>query len=142
MSPTRKSVLMILGLTSALLLVGQLVLGQLLLSGQVKLKTAHQHSGYTAAAVTLIYIVAFTISWRFSLGPRSRLSRPILYIGSFLAAALVLAQLVMGQLILSGADLIKAHQHSGYATVTICLIYVAGTLAALAGSRRGEDSRQ
>ena len=42
---------------AALLIVGQLVLGQLILSGRGDLIKAHQHSGYTAVVVALIYIV-------------------------------------------------------------------------------------
>jgi MFS family permease len=144
MSPTRKIVLMILGLTAALLIVGQLVLGQLLLSGRTTLQTAHQHSGYTAAVITLIYIAAFILSLPRLADARGRRLRPIFLIGGFLAAALMLAQLVMGQLIFRGRqDLIIAHQHSGYATVSVCLIYIAGTLAALVGpGREGARSQK
>jgi hypothetical protein len=43
----------------------------------------------------------------------------------FVAAFLVLAQLVLGQLILSGrAELVKAHQHTGYMTVGVSLVYI------------------
>jgi hypothetical protein len=50
-----------------------------------------------------------------------------------LAAVLIVAQLVMGQLILSGRpDLIKAHQHSGYSAVVVCLVYIALSLITVA----------
>ena len=57
------------------------------------------------------------------------------------AAILVVSQLVMGLLIVraggEGADptairkLIKTHQHSGYLTVTVSLIYIVASLAAI-----------
>ena len=51
----------------------------------------------------------------------------------FLAALLIVAQLVMGQLILSGGvKWIKAHQHSGYMTVVVTLLYIGFSLAAIA----------
>lgn len=49
--------LILLGVVAALLIMGQLVLGQLILSGRVNLVKAHQHSGYTAVLVSLVYIV-------------------------------------------------------------------------------------
>lgn len=52
-----RSFLILLGVVAALLIVGQLVLGQLILSGRVNLVKAHQHSGYTAVLVSLVYIV-------------------------------------------------------------------------------------
>ena len=57
MSKTRKTVLIVLGVVSAILIVGQLVLGQLILSGRSNLIKAHQHSGYTAVLVSLVYII-------------------------------------------------------------------------------------
>lgn len=43
----------------------------------------------------------------------------------FLAAFLILAQLVLGQLIVSGrAELVKSHQHTGYMTVAVALVYI------------------
>ncbi len=51
-----KPFLIVLGILAAVLIVGQLVLGQLILSGRADLRTAHQHSGYTAVVVALIYI--------------------------------------------------------------------------------------
>ena len=50
-----------------------------------------------------------------------------------LSAILAVVQLVLGQLIIGGrADLIKAHQHSGYMTVAFALAYIAASLAAIA----------
>jgi hypothetical protein len=65
--------------------------------------------------------------------------KPFLLIAGFLSAVLIIAQLVMGLLILQGqASLRTAHQHSGYLTVAVTLIYIAWSLAALAGTpRRG-----
>ncbi len=65
--------------------------------------------------------------------------KPLLLITGFLAAVLIIAQLVMGQLILNGqATLQKAHQHSGYLTVVVTLIYIGWSLATIASSpRRG-----
>ena len=51
-----KPFLMILGFLSALLIISQLVMGLLILQGQVTMRTAHQHSGYLTVAVCLIYI--------------------------------------------------------------------------------------
>jgi len=52
----------------------------------------------------------------------------------FLAALLIVAQLVMGQLIVNGADLkMKTmHQHSGYLTVTVVLVYIFLSLVRIA----------
>ena len=56
----------------------------------------------------------------------------LLILGS-LAALLIVAQLVMGQLILSGAvKWTKAHQHSGYMTVVVTLLYIGFSLASIA----------
>ena len=49
--------LLILGTLSALLIVSQLVMGQLILSGQAEWVKRHQHSGYLTVVVALIYIV-------------------------------------------------------------------------------------
>jgi hypothetical protein len=51
-----KPFLVILGLLSAILIISQLVMGLLILQGQVTMRTAHQHSGYLTVAVTLVYI--------------------------------------------------------------------------------------
>lgn len=52
----------------------------------------------------------------------------------FLSALLIVAQLVMGQLIVNGADLkMKTmHQHSGYLTVTVVLVYIFLSLVKIA----------
>jgi len=56
--------------------------------------------------------------------------KPFLVILGFLAAVLIVAQLVMGLLILQGqATLQKAHQHSGFLTVGVSLVYIAWSLA-------------
>jgi hypothetical protein len=47
---------LILGFLSAVLIVGQLVLGLLIVQGRSELRTAHQHSGYLTVAVSLVYI--------------------------------------------------------------------------------------
>lgn len=52
-----KPLLMILGILSALLIVAQLVMGQLILSGQAEWVKRHQHSGYLTVVVALLYIV-------------------------------------------------------------------------------------
>jgi hypothetical protein len=63
--------------------------------------------------------------------------KPLLMILGFLAAALLLAQLVMGLLILEGQATIRtAHQHSGYLTVAVTLIYIAWSLTVIAGTSR------
>jgi hypothetical protein len=54
-----------------------------------------------------------------------------------LSALLIVSQLVMGQLILSGqAEWIKRHQHSGYLTVVVALIYIVFSLIAIASTPR------
>jgi hypothetical protein len=56
-----------------------------------------------------------------------------------LSAVLIIAQLVMGQLILSGqAAWIKRHQHSGYLTVVVVLVYIGFSLAAIASMPKRE----
>jgi hypothetical protein len=62
----------------------------------------------------------------------------LMILGS-LAAVLIVAQLVMGQLILSGQTRwIKSHQHSGYLTVVITLVYIGFSLATIASQPRRE----
>ena len=66
--------------------------------------------------------------------------KPFLMITGFLSAILIIAQLVMGQLILNGrVTLQKAHQHSGYLTVVVTLTYIGWSLAVLAMSRKGTE---
>jgi hypothetical protein len=66
--------------------------------------------------------------------------KPVLMILGLLASALIVSQLVMGLLIVRGggsldlAKLIKAHQHSGYLTVTVVLAYVGLSLATIAST--------
>lgn len=63
--------------------------------------------------------------------------KPFLIVLGFLAALLIVAQLVMGQLILNGrADLVKAHQHSGYTAVVVALVYIALSLPRIIASPR------
>lgn len=67
--------------------------------------------------------------------------KPFLIVLGFLAAALIIGQLVMGQLILSNHEpkIIKAHQHSGYAAVVVSLLYITFSLMAIAGQRKPES---
>ena len=59
--------------------------------------------------------------------------KPFLLILGFLAAVLIVSQLVMGLLILQGqATLRTAHQHSGYLTVAVSLVYIGWSLATIA----------
>ncbi|MBV8232478.1 MAG: hypothetical protein JO329_21050 [Planctomycetaceae bacterium] len=66
--------------------------------------------------------------------------KTFLMILGFLAAALILTQVTMGQLILSSHSpkLIKAHQHSGYLTVVVSLVYIALSMLAIASLPRRE----
>jgi hypothetical protein len=65
--------------------------------------------------------------------------KAFLMILGIVSAALIVAQLVMGQLILSGqAEWIKRHQHSGYLTVVVTLVYIGFSLAAIASMPRRE----
>jgi uncharacterized membrane protein YphA (DoxX/SURF4 family) len=58
--------------------------------------------------------------------------KPFLLILGFLAAVLMVSQLVMGLLILQGqASMRTAHQHSGYLTVAVTLIYIGWSLSAI-----------
>ena len=57
----------------------------------------------------------------------------ILLILGFTAALLITIQLVLGLLILQGqASMRTAHQHSGYLTVAITLLYITWSLAVIA----------
>ncbi len=49
----------------------------------------------------------------------------------FVAALMIVAQLVMGLLIANGGDarLIKIHQHSGYLAVGVSLVYILLSLS-------------
>jgi hypothetical protein len=59
--------------------------------------------------------------------------KPFLLIMGFLSAILIIAQLVMGLLILQGQSSMRtAHQHSGYLTVAVSLVYIGWSLATIA----------
>jgi len=59
--------------------------------------------------------------------------KPLLLALGILAAILIISQLVMGQLILSGQpQWIKRHQHSGYLTVVVSLVYIVLSLPKIA----------
>ena len=65
--------------------------------------------------------------------------KPFLMIFGIISALLIVSQLVMGQLILSGqAEWIKRHQHSGYLTVVVALIYIVFSLVAIASMPKRE----
>ncbi len=65
--------------------------------------------------------------------------KPFLMIFGIISALLIVSQLVMGRLILSGqAEWIKRHQHSGYLTVVVALIYIVFSLVAIASMPRRE----
>jgi hypothetical protein len=69
--------------------------------------------------------------------------KPLVLTLGTLSALLIVAQLVMGQLILSGGPdqllWVKRHQHSGYLTVVITLAYIGLSMAVIASSpRRGK----
>jgi hypothetical protein len=60
----------------------------------------------------------------------STATKTTLLILGFLSAILIMTQLVMGLLILNGADakIRTAHQHSGYLMVGVSLVYVLFSL--------------
>ena len=59
----------------------------------------------------------------------------------FLAAVLIVSQLVMGLLILQGQNTMRtAHQHSGYLTVAVTLIYIGWSLAVIATGPKRDAS--
>lgn len=66
--------------------------------------------------------------------------KPLSLILGFLSAALILAQLTMGQLILGSHDpkLIKMHQHTGYLTVVVSLVYIVISMLAIVSLPRKE----
>jgi hypothetical protein len=63
--------------------------------------------------------------------------KPVLLILGLLAAVLIVSQLALGLLIVKGgggfdiSKLIKTHQHSGYLTVTVVLVYILSSLGAI-----------
>ncbi len=48
--------LLFLGFLSAILIIGQLVMGLMILNGNTSMVKGHQHSGFLTVAVTLFYI--------------------------------------------------------------------------------------
>ena len=63
--------------------------------------------------------------------------RIFLLVLGVLSAVLIVAQLVMGQLILSGqAEWVKRHQHSGYLTVVVVIVYIGLSLVTIASMPR------
>jgi uncharacterized membrane protein YphA (DoxX/SURF4 family) len=67
--------------------------------------------------------------------------KPFLVILGLVAALLIVAQLVMGLLILQGqATLQKAHQHSGFLTVAVSLVYIAWSLAIIVSAPKRSSS--
>jgi len=67
--------------------------------------------------------------------------KPLLVVLGFLAACLIIAQLVMGLLILQGqATLQKAHQHSGFLTVAVSLVYIGWSLAIIVSMPKRSSS--
>lgn len=70
----------------------------------------------------------------------NRKLKATLIVLGIVSAALIVAQLVMGLMIIraggegaaSVVKLIKMHQHSGYLTVTVSLIYVVLSISAIA----------
>jgi hypothetical protein len=64
----------------------------------------------------------------------------LLFLG-FLAAILIVGQLVMGLMLLNDATrkMAKAHQHSGYLTVAVSLIYITMSMISIASSPRRDD---
>ncbi len=65
--------------------------------------------------------------------------KPFLMVFGTISALLIVSQLVMGQLILGGqAEWIKRHQHSGYLTVVVALIYIVFSLMAIASMPKRE----
>ena len=71
--------------------------------------------------------------------------KPLLLITGLLAAILIVIQLVLGLLILQGrAKMRTAHQHSGYLTVAVTLLYIGWSMAVIASpapqNRRIEEA--
>jgi hypothetical protein len=59
MNSTVKIALIILGALAAILILSQLVMGQIILSGPLEMekwRTRHQHTGYMTAVVTIVYV--------------------------------------------------------------------------------------
>ena len=65
--------------------------------------------------------------------------KPFLLMLGFLAAVLIISQLVLGLLILQGqASMRTAHQHSGYLTVAVTIVYITWSLATIASMPRSQ----
>ncbi len=65
--------------------------------------------------------------------------KPFLLIFGVISAILIISQLVMGQLIVGGqTEWIKSHQHSGYLTVVVALVYIVFSLIAIASMPKRE----
>jgi uncharacterized membrane protein YphA (DoxX/SURF4 family) len=78
-----------------------------------------------------LVIVPFP-SWSLYFEGYGKVMKPLLLILGFLAAVLIVSQLVMGLLILQGqASMRTAHQHSGYLTVVVTLVYIGWSLATI-----------
>jgi hypothetical protein len=58
MSYARKSFLLILGILTVVFILSQLVLGLLIVNGRKDLIRFHPHTGYTAVALTILYVGA------------------------------------------------------------------------------------
>ena len=56
MTSAMKGLLVVLGLLTAVFILTQIVLGQLILGGRADLVKTHQHSGYTAVVLSLAYV--------------------------------------------------------------------------------------
>ena len=67
MSSGKKTFLVILGVLTALFLIGQLGLGLTIVNGKanpniMKIIAAHQHTGYTTVGLALVYVVASLVA--------------------------------------------------------------------------------
>lgn len=71
MTATKKIVLTVLGTIATALLIGQLVMGLLLAGGRTNLITAHQHTGYIAVPLAVLYIT-LSLVWTLNLPTRQR----------------------------------------------------------------------
>jgi hypothetical protein len=62
----------------------------------------------------------------------------LLFLG-FLSAILIVSQLGMGLMILNGeASWAKSHQHTGFLTVAVTLVYIALSMIAIASNSKRE----
>ena len=58
MTTATKGFIVVLGLLTAVFILAQIVLGQLILGGRADLIKTHQHTGYTTVVLTLAYLAA------------------------------------------------------------------------------------